>query len=224
MCATTSITAHSAAAGRCRTCSSSRPATSWLMITGLARMDLRISWCRSIIFPPGKCLPPGSRVKCRPGIPGIWDTGNASSCAATAACRPQIGHRRFMTGLIWTMQVLKYLGRVFSECAEKGGQGLVGGGERVGQADLPQFPAGRRACPFEHPLRGRQRALGFLDEHGPRRGQLHRARCPVEELNAEHLLHRAHLLAERLLGDVELLGGTGEVALARNGDDIAHLP
>src|SRR5215469_9582950 len=71
-----------------------------------------------------------------------------------------------MTGLIWTMQVLKYLGRVFSECAEKGGQGLVGDGEGVGQADLPQFPAGRRACPFEHPLRSRQRALGFLDEHG----------------------------------------------------------
>lgn len=49
--------------------------------------------------------------------------------------------------------------------------------------------------------------FGFLDEHGPCRGERHGANSSVEELNAEHLLHHAHLLAERLLGDVQLLGG-----------------
>jgi len=56
------------------------------------------------------------------------------------------------------------------------------------------------------------------------RGQLDRARGAVEQLDAEHLLNRAHLLAERLLGDVQLLGGACEVALPGDSDDVAHLP
>jgi len=36
--------------------------------------------------------------------------------------------------------------------------------------------------------------------------------------------HRAHLPTKRLLRDVVLLGSAGEVALARDGDDIAYLP
>src|SRR5262249_15892635 len=113
---------------------------------------------------------------------------------------------------------------VLGECTEEYGERLVGDRERVGEADLAEFAAGGGVGALEYALGDRDGALGFLDEHGPGGGQLDGARRSVEQLHAEHLLDRTYLLAESLLGDVELFGGAGEVALASDGDYVPHLP
>ncbi len=45
----------------------------------------------------------------------------------------------------------------------------------------------------------------------------------LEELDAELVLEPAHLVRERRLGDVELLGGAGEVAMPGDGLDVPEL-
>ena len=44
-----------------------------------------------------------------------------------------------------------------------------------------------------------------------------------EQGDAEQLLERPHLLAHRLLGDVQLAGRAGEAAAFRDGGEVAHL-
>lgn len=49
-------------------------------------------------------------------------------------------------------------------------------------------------------------------------------RGPVEQLDPELALQPAHLLADRGLHDVQALGGTAEVELLRDGDEVPELP
>ena len=70
-----------------------------------------------------------------------------------------------------------------------------------------------------------------LGQHGARvaqeglarRGQLDAAARALEQRAAELGLERANLLAERRLGDVQPRGGTPEVQLLGDGDEIAKL-
>ena len=45
-------------------------------------------------------------------------------------------------------------------------------------------------------------------------------RCAMEQLDAELPLEQAHLTAQSRLGDVQHLGGPGEVALACDGEEV----
>jgi hypothetical protein len=49
-------------------------------------------------------------------------------------------------------------------------------------------------------------------------------RGPAQQLDAELLLEQPDLAAERGLGDVQPLGGAGEVALACHGEEVAQAP
>src|SRR5262249_39726066 len=54
--------------------------------------------------------------------------------------------------------------------------------------------------------------------------ELDAARGALEQAHAEQLLERLDLLAHRLLGDVQLAGGTGEAAELCDCDEVTHLP
>jgi hypothetical protein len=45
----------------------------------------------------------------------------------------------------------------------------------------------------------------------------------VQELDSELVLQSSHLMRERRLGDVKLVGGTGEVAVADDRFEVAQL-
>jgi hypothetical protein len=55
-------------------------------------------------------------------------------------------------------------------------------------------------------------------------GELDIVRGPAQQLDPELLLEQPHLAAERGLGGVQPLGGAREVALARDGEEVAQAP
>ena len=54
-------------------------------------------------------------------------------------------------------------------------------------------------------------------------GGAHRAAAAVQQLGADDSLHLFDLLRQGRLGDVQLLGGTGEVAVLGHRDQIAEM-
>jgi hypothetical protein len=77
---------------------------------------------------------------------------------------------------------------------------------------------------------GVDRALGLREDrarlaqqHRADLGQLDAAGTALEQRNPELRLERADLLRERLLRDVQSPRGAGEVALLRDGDEVAQL-
>ncbi len=71
-----------------------------------------------------------------------------------------------------------------------------------------------------HPIEHLNR---LLEQQPAGIGQRQRPACPIEQRDTDLILELLDLPAERRLGDVQLLGRAGEIALPRNGDEIAEL-
>jgi hypothetical protein len=68
-----------------------------------------------------------------------------------------------------------------------------------------------------------QDGAGARGDERPSLGRLHRARRPSKQLDPELLLEALNLMGHRRLGDVELVGGAGEVSVAGDGLEVAEL-
>ena len=66
-------------------------------------------------------------------------------------------------------------------------------------------------------------ALGVRAQRVPRLGRLQPAADALEEPDAELRLEPAHLLGQRRLRQVELLGGGRERAVAEGGEEVLEL-
>jgi hypothetical protein len=71
-------------------------------------------------------------------------------------------------------------------------------------------------------LERRERDWRFLEEHLPGGGELDLAAGAHEQLGAEGALELADLGAQRRLGDVQPRGGTAEVELLGDGQEVAN--
>src|SRR6185312_2860820 len=95
---------------------------------------------------------------------------------------------------------------------------------RVADAEAGVGVAVGVASGLPGPLREQEHAPGLLEHRGSGIGQGDLARGPVQQVDAELLLELANLLADRGLGDVEALGGTAEMQLLGDGDEIPQVP
>jgi hypothetical protein len=68
-----------------------------------------------------------------------------------------------------------------------------------------------------------QRATGVLEVRLSGVGGPHGAPSPVQQLDAQGSFELFDLLGERGLGDVQFLGGAGEVALVSDGKQVAQV-
>ncbi len=110
------------------------------------------------------------------------------------------------------------------EPVDDGGQRAVDGRQRVGEADHPVLaPLGRQGARHDT-VGGVEHAARLLREHHTRWRELDPAAGAHEQPHAEQVLDNLDLLGERLLGDVQALGGAGEAAQRGHLDHVAHLP
>ena len=115
-------------------------------------------------------------------------------------------------------------GRVVAELADRARHQRMErrrGGEADGDAaDL----AARGAAGADLGMLGLgQDRLGVDQERAAGVGQADAARMAHEQRRVDLALERADLLAERRLLDVQLLGRAGDVALMRDGDEVAEM-
>ncbi len=115
-------------------------------------------------------------------------------------------------------------GPAFGQGGEEGGGRLVTRAHAVpeGQRALPA--AGEAAYVAPEPVGLLAEGGAPLHQHRARFGRFDGVGGAVEELHAQVLLQFAYLPAERGLGDVEPLGGTGEVAFLGHGQEVAQAP
>ena len=101
---------------------------------------------------------------------------------------------------------------------------------RVVARRAPRPEGGRAAAQLAHGdhrvarrLGRVQRSLGVRTQRVARLGRLQPAADALEEPHAELRLEPAHLLRQRRLGQVELLGGRRERAVAKGGEEVLEL-
>jgi hypothetical protein len=114
-------------------------------------------------------------------------------------------------------------GMAVPEHAHQGRHQVVG---QRGEEPDPQFAllaASRATHGLDRTLGLREHRPRLAEQHGADVGELDSTGAPLEQLDPELRLQRADLLGERLLGDVQPPGRAGEVALLRDGDEVAQL-
>ena len=111
--------------------------------------------------------------------------------------------------------------------------GAKGGKHRRQHVERGGFVGTHRQSPARHVTHPFQSFLGLapqlgqllavLQQDAPRRCQLHLLASPVEQLLSQLLLERAHLLGDRWLSPVEMLGGPREAVVLGNLDNCVYL-
>ena len=98
-------------------------------------------------------------------------------------------------------------------------------GSEHGEADaqLAALPARRGTGGAHGEIQAGEQGAGVLLEIAAGGGQLHRAGMPGEQRRAQLFLQRGNLPAQRRLGNVQRLGGTAEVQVLGEGEEIAQL-
>jgi hypothetical protein len=121
------------------------------------------------------------------------------------------------------MKVKTHAGVGGAILTEDGGQGGEHG--RADEADVEgaDFSAANAAGLFDVAMDIAEGALGAFEEVLAGGGEADGARGAVEERVAKDLFELADLLGERRLGEVETLGGTAEVQLFGDGDEVAEV-
>ena len=89
---------------------------------------------------------------------------------------------------------------------------------------VADLAGGDRARRLDGRVRGLQGRARRLEQGHARLGQGDAPRRALEQPRAELVLEPRDRRAQGLLGDVQPLGGAGEVQLLRDGDEIAELP
>ena len=100
----------------------------------------------------------------------------------------------------------------------------IRGDQRVDEPQGACLAAGRGLHPAHGAIRGRQHPLRVGEEDRAGGRELDLPRAAPQQRDAERRLERADLLADGLLGDVQLVGCAREVAVLGDGDEVAHLP
>lgn len=110
------------------------------------------------------------------------------------------------------------------EPVDDGGQHVVDGRQRVGDADHPVLAPLGCLCGQHGAVGGVEHAARLLHEHYTRGREVDAAVGAHEQPHAEQVLDDLDLLGERLLGDVQALSGAGKAAQLGHLDRVAHLP
>ena len=110
-----------------------------------------------------------------------------------------------------------------AEPVQQRGQRLIRRGERVADAHGARLAPGRLLDPPHGPVGRGEDPTAVGQEHPPRRGQLDAAGSAPEQPHAEPVFQRPDLLADRLLGDEQVVRRPGEAAALRHRDEIPQL-
>jgi hypothetical protein len=101
---------------------------------------------------------------------------------------------------------------------------LERGDQAVDEAQGACLAASSGLRPSHGPVGRGEQSLCVSEEDLAGRGQFDPSGAATQQGDGERGLERPDLLAHRLLGDVQILGGTREVPVLGDGHEVAHLP
>jgi hypothetical protein len=107
---------------------------------------------------------------------------------------------------------------------ERRGEAVRGRGAGEAEREVPDRALRRLRAAFPSAGHGGEDRARLVAEDGAALGELHAAREPAEEREAQLALEVAHLLRQRRLADAERLRRAREVAVLGHREEVAQVP